>query len=258
LAILYKLAGNLKRGYNVFMNIWQYLLLFSIALIPSFFWLWFFTRYDWQKKEPAALILKVFIWGVLCGFPIIFLEQSLENYFLVGVETSGFLFLVVKSFLVVALLEEGFKMLVVRNKVFYHPAFDERVDGIIYCVTVGLGLAAFENIASIFIEGPSLVFYRFATTTLMHALAAGVMGFFIGAAKFNPDKEKRLIFLGLVIAIIFHGTYNVIVKSAYTQNITYLLIWLLVMFSVVLALIKLTTPTTCRLSPPTNPTRPPE
>ncbi len=230
------------------MSIWQYLLLFSIALIPSAFWLWFFTRYDWQKKEPPALIAKVFLWGVLCGFPIIFLEQSFEKYFLGGFDTTGLLFLALKSFFVVGLLEEGFKMLVVRNKIFYHQAFDERVDGIVYCVTVGLGLAAFENIATIFIEGPSVVFYRFATTTLMHALSAGVLGYFIGLAKFNPTKERRLIFLGLCLAVLFHGVYNIIVKSAYTQNIYYLLAWLLFMFSAVLALIKLATPTTCRLS----------
>lgn len=229
------------------MSIWQYLILFSLALIPSIFWLWFFTRYDWQKKEPASLILKVFIWGVLCGFPIIFLEQSLEKYFITGLDENSFLFLVIKSFFLVALLEEGFKMLVVRNKIFYHPAFDERVDGIIYCVTVGLGLAAFENIATIFIEGPSVVFYRFATTTLMHALSAGAMGYFIGSARFNPYKERRFVFSGLVLAILFHGVYNIIVKSVYTQNVTYLLIWLLLMFSVVLSFIKLATPTSCAM-----------
>ena len=232
------------------MTVWNYLLYLSFALIPSVFWLWFFTRYDWQKKEPISLVIKVFIWGLLCGFPIIFLEQSLEILFLENFQANDLIFLIVKSFLVIALLEEGFKMLIVRNKVFNHPAFDERVDGIIYCITVGLGLAAFENVASIFIEGPSLVFYRFATATLMHALAAGAMGYFIGVAKFRPNKEKRLIFCGLVLAIIFHGTYNVIVKSGYTQNVSYILIWLLVMLSVVLALIKLATPTVCKISEP--------
>jgi hypothetical protein len=44
----------------------------------------------------------------------------------------------------------------------------------------------------------------------MHALDGVILGFFIGRARFLPDARSRFLtnMLGLVIAIAFHGVYD--------------------------------------------------
>lgn len=220
------------------MNILEYIILIIVAFIPSIFWVWFFTRYDWQRPEPPSMIIKIFIWGVLIGFPVIFLERASAFYFLSYFENNEILFIILKAFLVAALIEETLKFFVVKSKVYKHPAFDEPLDGIVYCITAALGLAAFENSAAIFLEGTTAVFSRFATTTLMHALAAGIMGYFMARAKFISRREKPVLFLGLFLAILFHGLYNIIANFHSLAAVILLVVLLIIMYLFVVGLIK--------------------
>ena len=220
------------------MGILEYIVLTIIALGPSIFWVWFFLRYDWQRPEPPILIITVFIWGLLIGFPIVFLEKSSTFYFLSQFRTNEILFIVLKAFLIAGFVEESLKFLVIKMKVYKHSAFDEPLDGIIYCITAALGLAAFENLAAIFTQGTTAVFSRFATTTLMHALTAGIMGYFIGLAKFKPHREKIFLVCGLFLAIVLHGLYNIIASFYSITAIVLLIVFLIVIYGVLIALIR--------------------
>jgi len=50
-----------------------------------------------------------------------------------------------KAFIGVALTEEMLKFLVVYFLYFKQPFFDEPMDGIVYCVLVGMGFVSVEN-----------------------------------------------------------------------------------------------------------------
>jgi len=44
----------------------------------------------------------------------------------------------------------------------------------------------------------------------LHATASGLMGYYVGRAKFagSPGAERRLQARGLMTAVLIHGTYN--------------------------------------------------
>ena len=201
-----------------------------IALIPGLFWLWFFGRFDRERPEPWKLVARLFIWGMLATIPAIALELGID--FFIGYSTSIKLSVIIFSaLLIVAPIEECLKYFVVKRIVWKHPAFDETIDGIIYCVVAALGFATLENILVIISTGSSkAILLRFATATLMHALASGIVGYYLGLAKFSKEKEKPLITQGIVIAIVLHGVYNIIAATNTPLTIFLLTLLLIVMY----------------------------
>lgn len=189
-----------------------------LALLPGFFWVWFYLRKDRAHPEPKKLIIKVFLWGMLATIPAIAIELAID-YFIPYSASGSFWVVVFSTLLVVAPSEEYLKYLVVKEKIYSHPEFDEPVDGIIYAVVAGLGFASLENILVVFTEGGEAVLLRFATATLMHALTTGIVGFYLAMAKFAPTNlppqkyYRRQVTTGLVIAIILHSVYNIVVAT---------------------------------------------
>lgn len=209
------------------MSILWYIL---IALIPGLFWLWFFSRFDREQPEPKKLLARLFIWGMLATVPAIAFELGVD--FFVGYSTTtNLLVIILSALLIVAPIEEYLKFAVTKRLVWRHPAFDETIDGIIYCVVAGLGFATLENILVMISTGSSkAIILRFATATLMHALASGVVGYYLGLAKFNQEKEKNLISQGLAIAIILHGVYNIIAATETPISLFLLTLLIVIMY----------------------------
>lgn len=206
-----------------------------IALIPGVFWVWFYRREDRKNPEPRKLIIKVFLWGMAITVPAVVFEFA-ADFFVSFMTSEKFYIAALASFLIIAPIEEYFKYFVIKKGVYENPAFDEPLDGIIYGVVAGLGFASLENILVIFSEGQNAIILRFATATLMHAITTGIVGYYLGIAKFalhqvkkeeldekklllssdqdfgQKNKEKSLVSQGLAIAIFLHGLYNVIVS----------------------------------------------
>ena len=199
-----------------------------IALIPGIFWLWFYRRQD-KKPEPMKLLFKVFFWGMLATIPAIVLELAVD-FIVPFSQSQNFTVIVLSTLFVVAPIEEYLKYIVVREKIFKHKEFDQAVDGIIYAIVAALGFASFENILVIFSEGESAILLRFATATLMHALTSGIIGFYMGLAKFSPDRKKSLIRQGIIIAIILHSLYNIIAITDTPLTFVLLAVLLLIMY----------------------------
>lgn len=203
-----------------------------IALIPGFFWLWFFGRFDKEQPEPGRLLAGLFILGMAATIPAVVLELGID--FFVGYSTSEKLpVIILSALLVVAPIEEYLKYLVVKRIAWKHPAFDETIDGIIYCIVAALGFATLENILVIISTGSTkAILLRFATATLMHALASGIVGYYLGLARFNKKKERLLIIQGIFIAIILHGVYNIIVAT--NTPLTFFLLTLLLIVTYIM------------------------
>jgi len=113
-----------------------------IAVIPGIalsIGLYLTDRYD---REPVKLLIKLFLFGMLSAIPTIIVERFLSNFNLF----AGFLSIVWTAFIVAGLTEEFFKRLVVMKFAYHHGAFNEKLDGIIYCTYSALGFATIENI----------------------------------------------------------------------------------------------------------------
>ncbi len=206
------------------------------AIIPSIFWLWIYRRKDKADPEPRKLIFKLFFLGALGAIPIALIESFGEESFLpTGFESISDLsnlqlfkiFLI--CFTVVAPIEEIGKFLLAKWTTWKSNCFNQVVDGIIYCVSVALGFAMVENFVyflviplnsnEILLSTPfsyaflvgilvGLFIMRFLISTLAHTLFSGVVGFYMGKARFDTKNQKKLIFKGLLIAIIGHGIFN--------------------------------------------------
>jgi protease PrsW len=173
----------------------------SLAVIPAIFLLIFFYNKDKQKKEPVSLVLKVFIFGFISVLPAILIELFISQFLSAG---SRFLSAFIKAFIVAALVEEGIKLQTVMLTAYQNKNFDEHTDGIVYAITASLGFAVFENIFYSF--GPvSILILRGITAIPLHAVASGIMGYYIGKSKFG---ESNLKYKGLFLAILIHGLYD--------------------------------------------------
>jgi RsiW-degrading membrane proteinase PrsW (M82 family) len=182
---------------------------FALAVIPSLFLVRYFYRQDNLKPEPKKLIIKIFCIGILATFPVIIIELSIalfEDFFSFH-PLAGSAF---RAFVIAALTEEFMKFIVVKYFVYNQAAFDEIMDGVVYTVVASLGFACMENIIYVLQGGFTVAIIRALTAVPLHAFASGMMGYFIGKAKFASTKseEKGLFIEGLAYAILIHGLYD--------------------------------------------------
>ena len=213
-----------------------YLFYLSLGILPSLIWLIFYLRKD-VHPEPNSMVIRVFFWGVLMGPAAIiiqsfinlllqfkfnfwnFLEINFTNpnapYYLLhllSLPKGDWRFLL--TILIIAPLpEEYLKYLVVRSNVLKNKNFDEPLDAMLYCIIAALGFAAIENFLTIFnaenIETAlGITGLRFVSATFLHALASGIIGYYLARSLFESHKRKRLLFIGFLIAIFAHSLYN--------------------------------------------------
>lgn len=182
----------------------------TLAIVPPLLILWYFWRQDQRRPEPKGLIGKVFLMGMLSVAPILVVELALQALF--G-PLPFWPKLLAESFIVAALTEEYFKRWVVTRYAYDHDAFDEIHDGVLYTIVASLGFACLENI--MYASGDSAVgVLRAFTAVPLHALASGLMGYYIGRAKFAAAHERKgLMARGLGAAVGVHGLYDFFVLS---------------------------------------------
>lgn len=203
-------------------------LLIILGFLPSIVWLLIFLTKD-PRPEPKYLIIKVFLFGIIIAPVVVLIEAAISE----AAELS-FLPRAVIFFTLAAFVEEYMKYWVVKNSVLYKPDFDEPHDSIIYMITAALGFAAMENILIAFKVYPEgfvatlgVISLRFTGATLLHALASGIVGYFLGLAWFFYHFKKQIVFFGLAIASLLHLTFNYLIflnpAAALPVNIVLLL-----------------------------------
>jgi len=164
------------------------------------------------------MVLKIFFFGVLITLPAVLIELGIEE----GLNEWAPPFAsIIYIFLGIAFVEEFLKYLVVREKVLSNPEFDEPIDVLLYMIIAALGFAALENILVLLPKEKPLFFYetaiisslRFVGATFLHALCSGTMGYFLALSFFEIKKKLRLTILGLVIATVLHGLFNLLIMK---------------------------------------------
>lgn len=195
--------------------------LIALGILPSIIWLSIYLRED-EHAEPNRYILKIFFLGALmapiaAGFEFL-LIGSLKNFSFSPLLTNFLIF-----FVFVATVEELAKFSAVKLGIERNSVFDEPTDAMIYLIVSGLGFAALENILALFhftdissgvIAGEAfqIAGLRFISSTLLHVLASGIVGYYLAQKHFFLKKYSVL--KGIIIAALIHGSYNTLILAS--------------------------------------------
>jgi len=183
-------------------------LAFLGGIIPSLLWLWFWLKEDEGHPEPKTLLTVVFIMGMIAVIIVLPIQKFIQDH----VSSSG------DQLVLWASAEEILKYLAALIVLCKTNNADKPIDWPIYLITAALGFAALENmlfllkifpISAITAISLSTGNLRFLGANLLHAVSSGIIGISIGIS-FYMSKWKRKIFLfvGFLIAIGLHSTFN--------------------------------------------------
>ncbi len=174
----------------------------AAAIAPGIALTVYFYLKDRYDSEPIRMVGKVFCVGVLLVFPILIIQRGLVHAF--GSDP------VVMSFLASGGIEEFFKWFVLYYLIYSHTEFDEPYDGIVYAVSVSLGFATLENVMYAWLNhfSVSALLLRALLPVSGHALFGVMMGYYLGRAKFSPDREKKFLWFALLVPFFWHGLFD--------------------------------------------------
>ena len=178
-----------------------------LAIAPVFIIILYIYFKDKYEKEPKRLLFYNFLLGAIVSIVITTVLYYVINIILPLTNHTSIFQQFIKAFLVVGLTEEFSKYIIVRYYVQTNKAFNEPFDGIVYTVMVSMGFAATENIFYVLEGGYQTALLRAFTAIPAHATFGILMGFYMGKAKFSNHKVV-LNLTGLLLATIFHGTYD--------------------------------------------------
>lgn len=179
------------------------MVLLGLSIAPGLAICLYIFLKDIYNKEPKRLLVFSFFLGILSIIPPYYIETFAIPFF-----NSSIPSLAILAFCVVALSEELSKFLVVRYFCYPQTRFDEPLDGIVYSVMVSMGFATIENVNYVLTHGYTTAFVRMFLSVPAHATFGVVMGYFIGKAKFDKANGFRYLITGLLIAVLFHGTFD--------------------------------------------------
>lgn len=177
-----------------------------LALGPALGLLFLVRWWDKKRPEPAGAVWKVVVLGVATCFPAYFFERWLLDT--LG-ETAAARGHALHAFGVAAATEEILKLAVVLLFVWRKPYFNEVMDGVLYLAAASMGFAGLENAFYVMNAKEDALLtgiVRALTAVPQHAIASGVMGYFVGRGKMGGGP--KWVGLGLVVGIAIHGMYD--------------------------------------------------
>ena len=162
--------------------------LIAAAVIPAVILLLQVYRADRLEKEPTGLLISLLVFGVIATALAIVTETIGENILLSFFDETDLGYLILSNFIVVALSEEGFKLLLLRWRTWRSPNFNCQFDGVVYAVFVSLGFALWENIGYVAMYGfgTALVLRRFHGHMVRRGAALRERGRFYRRARVPP------------------------------------------------------------------------
>ncbi len=176
------------------------------ALVPMLLYLWGIWLMDRYDREPVSLLLLNFAWG---AFGAIFFGILFSITLSTTLGSSPFHDAIFIAPFTEELTKGLFLFWTVRDR-----RFDNITDGVVYGMAIGLGFGMTENFlyflgASTAGEWVFLVIIRTLFTAVMHAMATGIFGAFMGLTKFGRRATRLpLRALGLFLAMGMHFFWN--------------------------------------------------
>ena len=132
------------------------------------------------------------------------------------------------SFLKIALLEEGMKLVSFKVINWHYPLKYEKPASIIfYSMVVSCGFAFSENLVYMMHEtSPDVLVMRSFTSVIVHMICGLLMGRMISYG-FNLGKLKNIMWtcIGLLVAVFIHGSYDTF-DTLESNNLTNIIIFM--------------------------------
>ncbi len=185
----------------------------ALAVLPAVILLFYTYQQDKLQREPVRFIVKGFFYGclsVLCSF---FLSVPALYLGLFPQEIHSFGDALRQAFLGAAVPEETAKLFCLWLFLKKNPYFDERMDGIVYAVCVGMGFAAFENLEYLVASGTDWVttgIGRSLTAIPGHFGFAVLMGYYYSLHHFDRYVAPGAGLKMWLFPVLAHGVYDTV------------------------------------------------
>lgn len=192
-------------------------LLIIAALAPVVVLLWQILKRDSANPEPPKMLMKAFFYGMVSTVvTFIFLPVTEMIGDITMLDDNPLALAFKQAFFSAALPEEGAKLLMLWLLLRNNPYFDERFDGIVYAVCVGMGFAAVENVLYLFNNYDSWLsvgIVRALFAVPGHFFDAVIMGYYYSHYHFGTRRNPATKALILAAPVVAHGIYDGILFS---------------------------------------------
>lgn len=186
-----------------------------LAAAPAGIWLAAFYQQDRLEPEPKRYLFGVFVLGAVLASTIG--QPLITGFFRVDAWADFSSWTrIAAQILIVGMMQMFLIYATVRYTVFRSDEFDEPVDGVIYGAAAGLGYATMLNITYIVGHGGvdlGAGAMRVAVTALAYASFGGVLGYFLGQAKF-AERGPFWLPVGLLSAAALNGLTTMALNEA--------------------------------------------
>ena len=189
----------------------------ALAVLPAIILIYYTYQQDKLQREPVKNIVKAFFYGWMSVFAsfLISMPSMWMGLFPQEIKSLGDAFRM--AFFGAAVPEESAKLFLLWLFLRKCRDFDERMDGIVYAVCVGMGFAAFENIEYLFASGTDWVttgIGRSLTAIPGHFAFAVIMGYYYSLNHFDKYRAPLAGIKMWLYQVLAHGLYDTIAMSA--------------------------------------------
>jgi len=175
-------------------------------------WLYrYFVKSDRGAKEPYKALRAACWFGVL-GLVIagigntVLLPSEFNNFIEVPDSPHPGLIPLIAGSLMIGVIEEFAKFIPLALYIYPKKYFNESTDGVIYFGLAGMWFGVLESILYTLGGGIGVGIMRIVVAPFLHAGFSSLAG--IGLIRYKLTKNPIYLFMGLGLAILFHGVYD--------------------------------------------------
>lgn len=191
------------------------------ACLPSIIWLLFFVREE-SHPVPSRFLIYTFGAGAMSSLFVLVTQFFFQEFALRGAQNTF-------SFFSLAFIEETFKFGAAFFAVYKTHELKRHEDAMMLAITASLGFASVENIFALAASAGAFNFYslyslgyiiivRFIGATMLHALAAGIIGYYWARGIFHGKLLKNIA-IGILLATLAHGVFNMLIIFFQADNL---------------------------------------
>lgn len=188
----------------------------ALAVLPALILLYYTYQQDKLQREPVRNLVRAFFYGWGAVFASMLISVPSMNMGLFPQEIHSYTDALLMAFFGAAIPEETAKLLLLWLFLRKCQDFDERMDGIVYAVCIGMGFAAFENIEYLFAAGTDWVttgLGRSITAIPGHFGFAVIMGYYYSLNHFDRYRAPGAFWKMWLYPVLAHGLYDFVAMS---------------------------------------------
>ena len=212
------------------------ILVILLAVLPAILLLAYTYQQDKLQREPIRSVAKAFFYGGLSVFASLLISVPLMSLGCYPQEIQSLPDAFRTAFFGAAIPEELAKLFLLWCFLRKCKDFDERMDGIVYAVAVGMGFASFENIEYLFAAGTDWVTVglgRSITAIPGHFGFAVIMGYYYSLNHFDHYRAPGAGVKMWLYPILGHGLYDTVaMMSSVTPEISGVISIIIILFCV--------------------------